>query len=58
MTNESETKACLEYLISQGLVEKRGEYYGLSAKGRALAEQQKSTDTLTLPQPGRDYGHS
>ena len=52
----SETKEALDYLVSLGLMEKRGEYYGLSAKGRALAEQQKGTDALL--EAGSDYGNA
>ncbi len=46
----------LEQLIAEGLVEKRGDYYRLTAKGLALSEIQHTPDVL--PEVGSDYGNA
>ena len=46
----------LESLIAEGLVEKRGDYYRLTAKGLALSEIQHTPDVM--PKIGTDYGNA
>ena len=46
----------LEYFITEGLIEKRGDYYRLTAKGFAFSEIQHAPDVL--PEVGSDYGNA
>jgi predicted transcriptional regulator len=54
--SSGQLRAILEDLIAEGLIERKGDRYRITAKGQAISETQWSTDVL--PEAGQDYGNA